>query len=83
MYMNIYQVKVNALIKRGSLYMQQEKHTEGLDDFATAVRIDPDNIDVYHHRGHVSLKQIAMEQNFNLTLLHPLSDNSFATVNNS
>lgn len=48
-------MKVNVLIKRGSLFIQQEKNTTGLDDFATAIRIDPDNVDVYHHRGHVSL----------------------------
>lgn len=51
-------MKVNALIKRGSLCIQQEKNTAGLDDFATAIRIDPDNVDVYHHRGHVSLSSI-------------------------
>ncbi|XP_062577593.1 mitochondrial import receptor subunit TOM70-like [Saccostrea cucullata] len=54
-------VKVNALIKRGTLYIQQEKHTEGLDDFATAVRIDPDNVDVYHHRGHHNIQLDRME----------------------
>jgi hypothetical protein len=48
---------VNALIKRGSILIQQEKQTDGLDDFAKAVRLDPDNPDVYHHRGHVSLQR--------------------------
>ena len=51
------QIRVNALIKRGSILIQQEKQTDGLDDFAKAVRLDPDNPDVYHHRGHVSLQR--------------------------
>ena len=42
------------LIKRGSLRMQNGLQTEALDDFATAVREDPDNSDIYHHRGQVS-----------------------------
>ena len=44
---------MNALIKRGGIYIQQEKQTEGLADFAQAARIDQDNSDIYHHRGHV------------------------------
>ena len=48
---------MNALIKRGSILIQQEKQTDGLDDFAKAARLDPDNPDVYHHRGHVSLQR--------------------------
>lgn len=54
-------MKVNALIKRGSLYIQQEKNTAGLDDFATAIRIDPDNVDVYHHRGHHNIQMDRIE----------------------
>ena len=46
-------MRVNALIKRGGVYILQEKQTEGLADFAHAARIDPDNSDIYHHRGHV------------------------------
>ena len=34
--------------------MQNGLQTEALDDFATAVREDPDNSDIYHHRGQVS-----------------------------
>ena len=44
-----FQIKVNALIKRGSLKIRKEKQTEGLDDFAQAVRIDPSNPDIYFH----------------------------------
>ncbi|XP_033757911.1 mitochondrial import receptor subunit TOM70-like [Pecten maximus] len=49
-------VRVNAMIKRGSIYIQMEKQTEGLDDFASAVRIDPENADIYHHRGHHNIQ---------------------------
>ena len=49
-------IRVNALIKRGSILIQQEKQTDGLDDFAKAVRLDPDNPDVYHHRGHHNIQ---------------------------
>ena len=48
------QVRCNALIKRGSLIMQNGKETEALSDFAAAVREDQDNSDIYHHRGQVS-----------------------------
>jgi len=53
-------VKVNALIKRASLFIQQCKDPRNdpalsLKDFATAVEIDPSNPDVYHHRGQVHL----------------------------
>ncbi|KAJ8316347.1 hypothetical protein KUTeg_006361 [Tegillarca granosa] len=49
-------VHVNVLIKKGTILMQQEKNTEGLDHFAKAVRIDPDNADIYHHRGHHNIQ---------------------------
>lgn len=60
------QIKVNALIKRGSLYITKEHQTEGLADFAHAARIDPNNSDIYHHRGHVSnsLLLYTLRQNF-------------------
>jgi len=53
-------VKVNALIKRASLFIQQCKDPKtdpelSLADFAKAANIDPDNADVYHHRGQVHL----------------------------
>lgn len=68
-------MKVNALIKRGSLSIQQEKNTAGLDDFATAIRIDPDNVDVYHHRGHVSRSSIKsgfIMLNFFISIFFPI-----------
>jgi len=53
-------VRVNALIKRASLYIQQCKDpaTDPLlsfADFTRAVELDPDNADIYHHRGQVHL----------------------------
>ncbi|KAK5644199.1 hypothetical protein RI129_008044 [Pyrocoelia pectoralis] len=48
-------LRVNTLIKRASLHVQLEKPTECLEDFAKAVEIDPDNSDIYHHRGQVNL----------------------------
>lgn len=50
----ILQIRINALIKKGSTLIQQGKSTDALDCFAKAVRLDPDNADIYHHRGHVS-----------------------------
>ncbi|XP_013405522.1 mitochondrial import receptor subunit TOM70 [Lingula anatina] len=48
-------IKSNALIKRGSLKLQLGEQTEALDDMATAVRVDPENSDIYHHRGQLNL----------------------------
>ena len=51
-------IKVNALIKRASLYIQQCKDPSkdpqmSFADFSKAVELDPDNSDIYHHRGQV------------------------------
>ncbi|XP_033641202.1 mitochondrial import receptor subunit TOM70-like [Asterias rubens] len=48
-------LRANALIKRGSMHMQEGNSTDAMNDFATAVRIDPDNADIYHHRGQLNL----------------------------
>lgn len=48
-------MKVNALVKRGSLYMQHEKVDDSLKDFDKAAVLDPTNSDVFHHRGQVSV----------------------------
>ncbi|XP_077985537.1 mitochondrial import receptor subunit TOM70-like [Glandiceps talaboti] len=48
-------LQVNALIKRGSMYMQQGNSTDALSDFATGVRVDPENADIYHHRGQLNV----------------------------
>ena len=51
-------LRVNALIKRASLYIQQCKDPSkdpqlSFADFALAVELDPENADIYHHRGQV------------------------------
>jgi len=53
-------IRVNALIKRASLYIQQCKDPTkdpqlSFADFDLAVNLDPDNADIYHHRGQVHL----------------------------
>jgi len=53
-------IRTNALIKRASLYIQQCKDPiqdplKAMEDFKKAVEIDPDNSDIYHHRGQVHL----------------------------
>jgi len=53
-------LRVNALIKRASLYIQQCKDPNkdpqlSFADFSHAVELDPENADIYHHRGQVHL----------------------------
>jgi len=53
-------LRVNALIKRASLYIQRCKDPStdpqlSFADFSRAVDLDPDNADIYHHRGQVHL----------------------------
>ncbi|CAH2108283.1 unnamed protein product [Euphydryas editha] len=55
-------VKVNALIKRASLYTQLENTERCLEDFAYAAKIDPNNSDIYHHRGQVYLLLERMDE---------------------
>jgi hypothetical protein len=48
-------LKVNALIKRASLYIQQCKDPTkdpelSFADFSLAIQLDPENADIYHHR---------------------------------
>ena len=53
-YFILFQLKVNCLIKRGSMQLQASNVMECYQDFTKAVSIDPDNSDIYHHRGQVS-----------------------------
>lgn len=48
-------LRANALIKRASLAMQTQPNTpeECFKYFAQAEVLDPDNSDIYHHRGQV------------------------------
>jgi len=53
-------VKVNALIKRASLYIQQCRDPAkdpqlSFADFSLAESLDPENADIFHHRGQVHL----------------------------
>ncbi|XP_013142803.1 PREDICTED: mitochondrial import receptor subunit TOM70 [Papilio polytes] len=55
-------VKVNALIKRASLFTQLENTERCLEDFAQAAKLDPSNSDIYHHRGQVYLLLERMDE---------------------
>ena len=48
-------VKVNALIKRATLFMQLENPEKSFCDFKMAAELDPECGDIYHHRGQVNL----------------------------
>ncbi|XP_028655675.1 mitochondrial import receptor subunit TOM70 [Erpetoichthys calabaricus] len=48
-------LRANALIKRGSMYMQQQLPVLSTQDFNLAAEIDPHNADVYHHRGQLRI----------------------------
>lgn len=48
-------IRVNALVKRGSLHMQHERVDDSLRDFDKAALLDPSNCDVFHHRGQIHL----------------------------
>ncbi|XP_061415779.1 mitochondrial import receptor subunit TOM70 isoform X1 [Lethenteron reissneri] len=53
-------VRVNALIKRGSMHMQSQDVARSVQDFARALELDPSNADVHHHRGqlHILLDRV-------------------------
>ncbi|XP_057302474.1 mitochondrial import receptor subunit TOM70-like [Hydractinia symbiolongicarpus] len=46
-------LKIDALIKRGSLKMQEAKDAECYADFDEAIKIDANNANIYHHRGQL------------------------------
>jgi mitochondrial import receptor subunit TOM70 len=48
-------LRSNALTKRASLHMQTDQKEMSFKDFETAIEIDPNNPDIYHHRGQVYL----------------------------
>ncbi|CAK6956191.1 mitochondrial import receptor subunit TOM70 [Scomber scombrus] len=48
-------LRANALIKRGSMYMQQQQPMLSTQDFNMAADIDTRNPDVYHHRGQLKI----------------------------
>ncbi|CAB1323687.1 unnamed protein product [Coregonus sp. 'balchen'] len=49
------ELRANALIKRGSMYMQQQQPMMSTQDFNMAAEIDTRNADVYHHRGQLKI----------------------------
>ncbi|XP_045768810.1 mitochondrial import receptor subunit TOM70 [Maniola jurtina] len=55
-------IRVNALIKRASLFTQLENTERCLEDFANAAKLDPNNSDIYHHRGQVYLLLERMDE---------------------
>ncbi|XP_023950868.1 mitochondrial import receptor subunit TOM70 [Bicyclus anynana] len=55
-------IRVNALIKRASLYTQLENTERCLEDFANAAKLDANNSDIYHHRGQVYLLLERMDE---------------------
>lgn len=55
-------VKVNAFIKRATLYMQLENPKKSFLDFEAAARLDPTCGDIYHHRGQVHLLMEKIEE---------------------
>ncbi|EDO28351.1 predicted protein, partial [Nematostella vectensis] len=44
-------LKINCLIKRGSLHIQETREVEADQDFKKAILLDPNNSDIYHHRA--------------------------------
>ncbi|CAG0923906.1 unnamed protein product [Notodromas monacha] len=48
-------VKVNALIKRACQHLQDEDVESCFADFDRALKLDPSNGDVFHHRGQVMM----------------------------
>lgn len=48
-------MRVNALVKRATLYMQLENPEKSFEDFQRATELDPTCGDIYHHRGQVDL----------------------------
>lgn len=55
-------LKVNALIKRASLNVQNERHQSGFEDFTKAETLDSNNADIYHQRGQVFILLEKLEE---------------------
>lgn len=69
-------VKVNALIKRATLYMQIENSEMTFNDFELAVKTNPSYGDIYHHRG-----QVLYHRNRNSTVRYTYTDNNCFFLN--
>jgi len=46
-------IRINALIKRASLYMRHHKSEMAFEDYELAIRMNPSYSDIYYHRGQV------------------------------
>ncbi|XP_076438657.1 mitochondrial import receptor subunit TOM70-like [Babylonia areolata] len=55
-------VTANALIKKGSLLMQKDQQKEAMECFSRAEELDPQNSDIYHHRGQQQLLLEKLEE---------------------
>lgn len=47
------ELKVNALVKRATIFLQMEDLDNTFGDFEKAMQIDPDCSDIYQNRGQV------------------------------
>lgn len=78
-------LRVNALVKRATLRMQQGAPEASLFDLELAAELGSDNSDVYHHRGQVFMlldkpaeamrdfaKAVALNDNFPIALVQKL-----------
>ncbi|XKL61484.1 hypothetical protein PGB90_008541 [Kerria lacca] len=75
-------LKINALIKRGTLHQHQGNADKREEDFNKAIEIDENNPDIYHHLGQIYLildntsesvdnfrKAIALDPEFPITVI--------------
>ncbi|VVC38199.1 Tetratricopeptide repeat,Tetratricopeptide repeat-containing domain,Tetratricopeptide-like helical [Cinara cedri] len=53
---------INSLIKRASVYHQQEEVEKSFEDFKHAEAIDPNSSVVYHHRAQICLLEMNTEK---------------------
>ncbi|XP_037072645.1 mitochondrial import receptor subunit TOM70-like [Pollicipes pollicipes] len=55
-------LRVNALIKRGSIHLQLDSPETSVADFKRAIEADETNSDIYHHRGQINLLMEMVDQ---------------------
>lgn len=60
------ELKINALIKRASLYLQLEDSQKTFQDLAEAEELNPKCSDIFHNRGQVRLHKFISELHSNL-----------------
>jgi len=52
---------INSLIKRASVYHQQEQVDKSFEDFKQAEKIDPNCSEIFHHRAQVIILEIHLK----------------------